>query len=443
MTSGVSQARATTAQEYFWALGLDDPEPAAYQYTTCYLLEGVVDREALQRCASTLVAAHGVFRTAIREIDGEPWQVVLPASDVPRFELEVIDRSHLPRGEWRAETQRIVDELLARGLDLATGRVVWATLATLGARHHALVVVFHHATGDLQSVTRFFKRLFELYSSVRAGGLLIEAPPLHYIDVAKAYEKWGLTPVGRAQSEYWRSRLHGAPPSQVPNDLPREAADRRRAGARCGIIADPMHHPPETVTLAADVREGVTRVARKSRVTIYGVYLSGLLWFLREETGQTDLCVETTLDLRTFDPRIAEAIGPHTTWTMVRVDISGCKSFGDVLPRAGQAIAEARENGPIADYYRVVPHTIRRIVLNYVPARWFRTTAKEQPSGDLTVTRLPGRAPGWRRPWDLHLTLLDDVDAVFVWTGNEKLFRRETVQKLLRRYLGILEAATR
>jgi LytS/YehU family sensor histidine kinase len=45
--------------------------------------------------------------------------------------------------------------------------------------------------------------------------------------------------------------------------------------------------------------------------------------------------------------------------------------------------------------------------------------------------------PRWKRPWDLHLTVLDGDDADLLWTGNEKLFRKETVVALLQRYLQI------
>lgn len=443
IATNASSAQVTTPQEFFWTLGQDDPDPTAYYTPIAYIIDGsdsdALDKDALQRSMTTLVAAHGAYRTAIREVEGQLRQVVVPPEEAPPFQLEIVDGPVVPESEWKAHVAQIVAELVGRGFDLARGRVLWARLVELAPHRHALVTVFHHIAVDHGSFNLFFRRLWELYGAARKGESPSEQPEFQYIDVAAALARWALTPNGQAQAAAWRERLRDAPPVQLPIDLPREAADARRASARRGIVADPMYQA-ETCVLAGDVREAVTRAARRHRVSIFGVYLSGLYWLLHQETGQTDLCVESTVDMRAQNPAFAKVHGPLTGWTVLRADVSACKTFDDVIPVAGQAVAEVKKNGLIHDYYGVVPHTSRRVVLNYVFGRWAQTPAKQNEGLQMHRVGLP--FPKWKRPWDLHLTLTDGFTANIAWTGNEKLFRKDTVHALLQRYLKILEIGT-
>ena len=56
--SGATVAPATTSQEYFWAMALDAPEPAAYAQNVAFVVRGALDASLLDRCISAVVAAH-------------------------------------------------------------------------------------------------------------------------------------------------------------------------------------------------------------------------------------------------------------------------------------------------------------------------------------------------------------------------------------------------
>ncbi|HEY5934882.1 MAG TPA: condensation domain-containing protein [Kofleriaceae bacterium] len=432
--SGATVAPATTSQEYFWAMALDDPEPAAYAQNVAFVVRGPLDASLLDRCISAVVAAHSVFRSILRDDNGKLQMVVLSPSDAPPFELEHGDVSPLPPDEWQQELKRTVDTLAAKGLDLVSGVVVRARLIKLAEETHGLVVAFHHAVTDADSTNRFFKQLFELYAKASTGAP-IEAPcpALQYVDVAHAFASWITTETGRARGAFWTNKLRGAPSVLVPNDLPREPVDARRATLRHGIAADPML-PIEYVTIDEQVRDSVIRRARTHRMAIFGVYLAALTWLLERETGQADVSIETTVGMRLEDPTISDVMGSLTAWTILRVDMSGCGSMSDVLPRAGAAIADLKHHGIVHDYYRTVPADLRRVSFNYVSGRWVPASNY----GPITIERRAFGFPAWKRPWDLHLTIIDGEKANLAWTANAKLFTRETMQRLLRRYLEVL-----
>ena len=435
--TGKASSLATIPQEFFYSMAAHDPDWSAYYQTAAFVIEGALDHPRLARVMASLVASHEVFRTVFREEDGVLRQVVLPLAEALPFELELVDRSAFAAEPytWNAEIRRTLEELVGRGFDLVGGRTLWSRLVKLAPDRHALVVVFHHVVIDAASTFTFFRRLFTTYADRSIDA--VEPPALQYVDVAEAFAKFAATPTGKAQAAYWRENVKGARAVSLPVDLPREPVDARRSAGRRGVATDPMH-PVQYAILPADLRESITRVARKQRVTIYGVYAAALFWLLHQETGQTDLCIETTSDLRSGHAALEDVQGILVVWTLLRADLSGCTSFHDALPRAGGAVADAKRNGLIENYYGIVPHPLRRVVFNYVPMRWFAPEPKTYP--DLRIEQRRQAFPRWKRPWDLHLTLLDGDDAVIAWTGNENLFRRETVAALLTKYLAILEA---
>lgn len=438
--TGKASSRATIPQEFFYSMAAHDPDSSAYYQTAAFVIEGPLEHARLAHVLASLVASHEVFRTVFRDEGGVLHQVVLPLADAPPFELELADRSAVAADPdtWNAEIRRTLEELVGRGFDLVRGRLLWARLVKLAPERHAFVVVFHHVVIDAASTFTFFRRLFTTYADRSVD--TVEPPALQYVDVAEAFARFATTPTGEAQAAYWREHVKGAQPVSLPVDLPREPVDARRSAGRRGVATDPMH-PVQYATLPAELREAITRVARKQRVTIYGVYAAALFWLLHQETGQTDLCIETTSDLRSGHAAFEDVQGILVVWTLLRADLAGCTSFHDVLPRAGRAVAEAKRNGLIADYYGLVPHPLRRVVFNYVPLRWFEPEPRTYPG--LHIEQRRQAFPRWKRPWDLHLTLLDGDNAVIAWTGNENLFRRETVVALLTKYLAILDAGAR
>jgi non-ribosomal peptide synthetase component F len=170
-------------------------------------------------------------------------------------------------------------------------------------------------------------------------------------------------------------------------------------------------------------------------VTAYAVYLSAFAWLLHRKTRQRDICIESSTSMRTLHRDLAAVQGICVTWTILRLDVSAPTLRG-VLAGAQRIVDEATENGIIADYYRRAPHTIRRAIFNYVP---LPDRDDDPQHGALRVIPKRQPFPRWKRPWDLHLTMLDSARGTqLAWTGNAALFHRETLSSLLQEYLAIL-----
>jgi hypothetical protein len=104
-------------------------------------------------------------------------------------------------------------------------------------------------------------------------------------------------------------------------------------------------------------------------------------------------------------------------------------------------IAEAEAHGPIVEYYELVPHHARRASMqNYGPAAPL-FAGKPELSPGLFATYVSPVIPVWRKPWEHHLSLMDNAGMTkHIWTGSQRLYRRETIVALAEKYFELLDA---
>ena len=374
-----------------------------------------------------MVERHGRI---LEERDGQITQRVRSADEVAAPIVELIDRSAVD-GDWRTACTTIAAERAASGF-AADHRLARVAMVKFAEAHHALVMLFHHAVNDGGSLETFVKELFEDYRGQARD------VPLHYIDYAAALEAWAETPQGRAQQARWAAALDGAQPLAMPVDHARDELDALRDRAPRGIVAEAMH-PVQHVSLSPATVAAVARLARRERTSPFSVYLAALASVLAELSGQDDICIESSYSPR-FNLRLHRQLAPvHgliTTWTIARVRLAGATTFADTLRRARQTANDIQELGAIWRYYETVPASLRRAVFNYVPI--------SPPGGelapDLQGTRLSPGFPIWKRPWELHLTVVDWRSATHLsFTCATRLFSAETTRRFLDRFLETLD----
>src|SRR5262249_37014535 len=157
---------------------------------------------------------------------GEPRGVVA-AAPAGRRALAGHGLRGIPAPSRLDEARRRAAEEGARAFDLARDPMLGTALFTLGDAGHGLVVTLHHIRGDGWSVGVLVQELAALYAAFAAG----RASPLpelelQYADYA-AWQRRQLVERGellRTQTAYWRGRLAGASPLDLPWSRTRPAA---------------------------------------------------------------------------------------------------------------------------------------------------------------------------------------------------------------------------
>src|SRR5262249_3847346 len=144
---------ASFAQERLWFLNRLDPESTLYNLFVAYLVEGELDRDALEASFNEIVRRHEVLRTTFVMSEGRPVRVVATGLTIP---IPVVDLRGVPEPQRRAEAERLAVEETLRPFNLEQGPLLRARLFRMGDQSHALVVSFHHIVLDAWSIHIFF-----------------------------------------------------------------------------------------------------------------------------------------------------------------------------------------------------------------------------------------------------------------------------------------------
>ncbi|GHF91130.1 non-ribosomal peptide synthetase [Kitasatospora xanthocidica] len=419
----------SSAQRRLWILDRMRPGGTAYLMTAALHLRGPLDHRALHTALDALPARHEVLRTRYPVVGDEPVQLVDEPSPVPLDELDLreLDR---PAAEARIDALTSSER---RPVDLATGPVLRATLARLAEDEHALLLTFHHIAADGWSedllVTEFTARYAAACSGEPAA-----APPaeLQYAD----YAVWQRERLAGAPSErqlaFWRDRLAGLPPLELPTDRPRPPV--------WDSAGDQV-----PVAVPADTAGRLTALAREHGATPFMALLAAYAVLLSRWSGQRDLAVGTPVAGRDR-AELQSMVGLFLNTLVLRTDLSGTPSFTDLLRRV-------REGAMDAYAHQELPFEL--LVDELVPERdpsrnpLFTTmllwedaaTAGAVPAGGLTVGRLPVGESSAKVDLTLGLTEQPDGSLAGGITYASALFDRATVERFAAQLARLLESA--
>ncbi|MEN3615862.1 amino acid adenylation domain-containing protein, partial [Plantactinospora sp. ZYX-F-223] len=228
------------AQRRLWLIDQLEGPSATYNVPMVLRLRGDLDTDALRQAFADVVGRHESLRTVFREIDQEPFQVVLSATAaVPA--LAVLRPAP-------GDVDGCVREQLDHAFDLAAEPPVRAALVVLGPLEHLLVVTCHHIATDGWSAGPFARDLAEAYAARRTGSAPAWQPlPVQYADYALWQHRWlgsesdPDSPISQ-QLAYWTKTLVALPEElTLPFDHPRPAALSHRGGTVPLVLDAGLH----------------------------------------------------------------------------------------------------------------------------------------------------------------------------------------------------------
>ncbi|MDN3578328.1 amino acid adenylation domain-containing protein [Chitinimonas viridis] len=195
----------------------------AYNGGSALELHGQLNHDALAAALRELVARHESLRTAFVEVDGTPWQQVRPV-----IELQY-DTLRCDAGD---ALEQAMQQAVARPFDLAADTLIRATLYSVSAEHHVLLLVTHHITSDAWS-QEILLRDFCLFYNAHADQVApaLAPPTCQYLD----YARWERSHLQGARLDSklarWQDYLADAPRLHaLPVDMPREIGKPSQAG---------------------------------------------------------------------------------------------------------------------------------------------------------------------------------------------------------------------
>ena len=416
---GLPEGPATLLQPYFCAMHQIYPEMRLPMVIPeLWRLRGPLDEAAVAGAIVALGARHEILRTSFVK-HGELRQVVRPAPLACAME--------------RRDETELADAITSFVKPLALDRDPLAKfqLIRIAPDDHALMMLIAHIAYDAGSSMLLRRELAEGYRGVARDPL-----PFQMLDVAAHITAYRSSTAGRADLEYWTRQLADLQPLQLPTDSPRDEVDRERATTHAATgIHNLTHFTSANVTQPSDaaLADLVTATARRESVPLIVCFLAGLAELLHAETGQTDLVVMTSLDIRPWLG--AEAlVGGFNSPILIRIDLASCTTHRAVLHHIRETFSQGYSRALISPN-EIAPAFVGRVNLGFSAVRDLSFQL-----GDAVGTPLAGPAMT-TDVFDLRPNIVVGERHLGITFGyNPRLFRPETITRLCSRYVRVLRA---
>ncbi|MEU4440019.1 non-ribosomal peptide synthetase/MFS transporter [Micromonospora chalcea] len=408
------------AQERVWFMDQLAPGEAAYHIAVPLRVRGPLDVDALRAALTALADRHESQRTRFpADSDGRPTVVIADTADVP---LTVVDAPD------EAAAQALVEAAAAEPFDLAAGPLLRALLIRLAADDHVLFLAQHHIVGDGWSVDVLLRDLITFYRGGEPPAL-----PIQYGDFAvwEAQELDG--PQARAHVDYWKQRLAGITPLELPLDRPRPATQTYR-----GDFVEFQLDPAAT--------EALNTLTRDSGGTLFMTLLAAYQVLLARHSGQDDFAIGASVAGRSA-PELENLVGMFINMLPLRADLGDDPTFAELLERTRRTVLDGFEHAEVP-FAKVVhelglPRDVSRspvfqamfVLQNYEMGRFTGVSRTDE----VTFTWTPMELRATRFDFELHA--VETVDGLWgKLVFNTDLFDRATVERMAQRWTALLDA---
>ena len=162
---GVS--RCTLMQERLWSQ-VRSGRPYGLNVAMRWLVTGRLTQDVAQRALQALVDRHEILRTCLREVNGVPRQVILPACPI---KLRSIDLTALDGDAAMARAEEIAREEAGELMDLGEAPLFRAGLLRLGPDRSILLLTFHATVADGWSIGLLISEFQAAAKAIEAGAV--------------------------------------------------------------------------------------------------------------------------------------------------------------------------------------------------------------------------------------------------------------------------------
>lgn len=411
------------AQERVWFMDQIAPGAAAYHIAIPLRVRGPLDAGALRIALAALTERHEALRTRYpSDAEGRPQVCIEDAVEVP---LRIVDAPD------EAAAQALVDQAATEPFNLTEGPLMRALLVRLADDDHVLLLAKHHIIGDGWSVDVLLRDLIQLYR----GGPSAELPalPIQYGDFAQWEAESLAGPEAERHLAYWRDRLAGVPPLELPHDLARPATQ-----TYTGDFVE--------FTIEREVADGLSALTRQAGGTLFMTLLAAYQVLLARHSRQDDFAVGASVAGRSAE-ELENVVGMFINMLPLRAEISGDPTFAELVAKTRSGVLDAFEHAdmPFAKVVQELglPRDVSRspvfqamfVLQNYEMGRF--TEAAEAEAVSFTWTPMELRATRF----DLELHLVEVPSGL--WgkvVYNTDLFTRSAAERIAARFGTLLRS---
>ncbi|WP_232664273.1 condensation domain-containing protein [Pseudonocardia sp. TRM90224] len=403
LTAVTTAAPLTAQQRRIFALHRSGAAGTSVLCRTARRLRGPLDRVALDAALVALVGRHVALRTAVRQTDDGPVQLVLAAPTASP--LEFVDLSEHVRPLDAA--RRLVDAFAEQPLPFGPAPLHRVGLVRIGADDHVLVWSLHRMVCDEHSLALLEEELLALYGRGR-----LEPVPVQFPE----YVRWDTRRDRSPGTHYWAERLAGAP---TESTLPADTARKPGAPARAGRA---------TLQLDAELSAALLGVARRQRCSPSVLFAAAMTAALARHTGEPDVVIGMPTSDRCL-PGLDRSVGPYETVLPIRADLTGA-TWRELLAQLRATTLSALANNALPVGGR--PPFRTALVL--------RRPAPTEPVAGLLREPWPLPAPTGPLDLTLQVTVAERTELTCEYSGDR--YTRAAIERFLDHVARMLVAMT-
>jgi amino acid adenylation domain-containing protein len=306
----------SSSQKRLWVLSRFADANLAYNIPGVYVLEGKLNREALEYCFQSLIDRHEILRTVFREdVFGEVRQFVLDSRAL-NFKLHYADLRNEDGPSEKAAGLIARDSLVS--FDLSTGPLLYAGLYQLAEERWVLSYVLHHIISDGWSMGILIGELMQLYAAcLRGEELPLENLPIQYKDYA-VWQQEQLQGDLSAHESFWLQQFEGEiPVLEIMADKPRPAIKTYNGGVVKRQVDGQLLH-------------SLKDIGQAQGATLFMSMMALLNALLYKYTGQEDIVIGSPIAGREHQD-LQNQIGFYVNTLALRTQFSEEGGFVDLL----------------------------------------------------------------------------------------------------------------
>jgi len=424
------EASLSYAQQRLWFLQQLEPESPAYNIHFGLKIQGWLDVDALRFSFAEIVRRHEVLRTTFPARHGKPVPVI---SSEPVVTLQEVDLRGLSENLLRTEAGRQVSNESRTPFDLARGPLLRVKLLLLGNEEFALLVTMHHIVSDGWSMSVLVRELTSLYRA-HIEGKQPPLPPLEiqYADFAGWQQQWLRGEVLEKQLSYWRKQLAGNAPLVLPADRPRSELKSYRGGV-------------ELLQLDETLTGKLRRLSQQEGTTMFMTLLAAFHVLMARYGSQTDITVGSPIAGRSRI-ELEPLVGFFVNVLPLRANLGCNPTFREFLREVKQTVIDGYAHQDVP-FEKLVEELQPERDLSRSPLFQVMFTMQNVPFQDLELGEMrlaPLQISSETvAKFELSLDVAEGESHIRCRLEYaSELFVPDTMQRLLRHWQQLLQAAT-
>lgn len=415
---------ASSAQKRLFILNQIEDAKTTYNIPGAAIINGVLDREKVERAFNKLVQRHESLRTAFSIVNGELVQIVKDKIDlkVTFFEVEKVP-------ETKESTDEIIEifKEFVKPFDLSKAPLLRVALIKIDLDKHILLYDIHHIISDATSIGILVNEFIDTYCGKELRELKVQ-----YKEFSTWQNELLKTDIIKKQEEFWLDYFKGELPLlNLPTDYTRPSTQ--------SFEGDTL-----SFELDGELLQLLKKTANKTGTTLFMLLLSAYNILLSKYSGQSDIIVGSPIAGR-VQTELENVVGMFANTIAMRNNVDGNKTLGMFLSDVKENTIQVYEN----QLYQF-DVLINKLNLNRDLSRnpLFDTmfTMQNMNISERVVDGLsimPYGMDNRTSKFDITVEVKeDDGKLIFIMEYCTRLFRKETIVRMAEHLKNIIKALT-